>query len=70
VHRVRHTINRRRPFSRKAGTSEEHQAIMQAIINGDSEHAFTLVRSHVLRVGAATLTDTGLGQPTVADELS
>jgi DNA-binding GntR family transcriptional regulator len=70
VHRVRHTINRRRPFSRKAGTSEEHQAIMQAIVSGEAERAFTLVRSHVLHVGAATLTDTGLAQPTVENELS
>ena len=70
VHRVRHTINRHRPFSRKAGTSEEHQAIMQAIISGEPERAFTLVRSHVLRIGAATITDTALGQPKVANESS
>jgi DNA-binding GntR family transcriptional regulator len=70
VHRIRHMINRRRPFSRKAGTSEEHQAIMRAILNGEPERAFTLVRSHVLRIGAATLTDTGLRQPAVATESS
>src|SRR6202012_3875305 len=33
VHRVRHTINRLRPFSREAGTGEEHQAIIQAILD-------------------------------------
>ena len=35
VYRLRHAINRDRPFSREAGTGEEHQEIMQAIIDGE-----------------------------------
>jgi DNA-binding GntR family transcriptional regulator len=68
VHRVRHIINRRRPFGREAGTGEEHQAIMQAITEGDSARAFALVRSHVAGIGTATLTDAGLAQPEAASE--
>jgi len=68
VYRVRHTINRHRPFSREAGTGEEHQALMQAILNGDSERAFALARSHLLGIGAATLTNAGWAQPPTASE--
>ncbi|MEM5460193.1 GntR family transcriptional regulator [Paraburkholderia phytofirmans] len=68
VYRIRHTINRRRPFSREAGTGEEHQEIMQAILEGDSARAFALARSHLLGVGAATLNDAGLTQSEVVDE--
>jgi DNA-binding GntR family transcriptional regulator len=62
VHRVRHSINRQRPFSREAGTGEEHQEIMQAILDGEPDRAFTLARSHLLGIGTATLTDSGLAQ--------
>lgn len=68
VHRVRHMINRRRPFSREAGTGEEHQALMQAMVDGDPKRAFALARSHLLGIGAATLMDAGLAQPNTASE--
>ncbi|MFT4504169.1 GntR family transcriptional regulator [Caballeronia sp. 15711] len=68
VHRVRHTLNRVRPFGREAGTGEEHQAIIRAIAGGEPARAFELVRAHVLGVGAATLTDAGLAQPPDASE--
>jgi DNA-binding GntR family transcriptional regulator len=68
VYRIRQTINRHRPFSREAGTGEEHQDIVQAIMDGESARAFALVRSHLLGVGAATLNDAGLAQPLVAGE--
>jgi DNA-binding GntR family transcriptional regulator len=69
VYRIRHTINRHRPFSREAGTGEEHQEIVQAILDGESARAFALVRSHLLGVGAATLNDAGLAsQAAVAGE--
>jgi DNA-binding FadR family transcriptional regulator len=66
VHRVRHTINRTRPFSREAGTGEDHQAIIRAILDGEPARAFALVRAHLLGVGATTLTHAGLAQPAAA----
>jgi DNA-binding GntR family transcriptional regulator len=60
VHRVRHLINRQRPFGRDTGTGEEHQEIMQAIIAGDHARAFELARSHLLGIGAATVSIAGL----------
>jgi DNA-binding GntR family transcriptional regulator len=68
VHRVRHTINRTRPFSREAGTGEDHQAIIRAILDGEPARAFALVRAHLLGVGATTLTHAGLAQPAAASE--
>src|ERR1700744_3330505 len=65
VHRVRHSINRHRPFSREAGTGEEHEEIMRAIVDGEPERAFALARAHLLGVGAAMLTHAGLEQPAV-----
>ncbi|WP_460900679.1 GntR family transcriptional regulator [Paraburkholderia jirisanensis] len=62
VHRVRHSINRDRPFSREAGTGEEHQEIMRAIVDGEPERAFALARAHLLGVGAQLLTHAGLAQ--------
>jgi DNA-binding GntR family transcriptional regulator len=59
VHRVRHIINRRRPFGREAGTGEEHQAILQAINDGDAARAFDLARSHLLGVCAETMNNAG-----------
>jgi DNA-binding GntR family transcriptional regulator len=60
VHRVRHLINRQRPFGRDTGTGEEHQAIMQAITAGEHARAFELARSHLLGIGAATVSIAGL----------
>jgi DNA-binding GntR family transcriptional regulator len=70
VHRVRHTINRHRPFSREAGTGEEHQAIIQAIMDGDAARAFALARAHLLGVAAATVTNAGLARAEAAGESS
>jgi DNA-binding GntR family transcriptional regulator len=66
VHRVRHMINRRRPFGPEAGTGNEHHAIMQAIVEGNPGRAFELARAHLAGVGAATLTDAGLMQTEAA----
>jgi DNA-binding GntR family transcriptional regulator len=68
VHRVRHLINRRRPFGQEAGTGGEHQALMQALVTGDAKRAFEFARSHLLGIGAATLTDAGLVQPVAASD--
>jgi DNA-binding GntR family transcriptional regulator len=67
VHRVRHMINRHRPFGREAGTGAEHQEIMQAITEGDAARAFELARSHLAGIGAATLADAALMQAEAAN---
>jgi DNA-binding GntR family transcriptional regulator len=68
VHRVRHTINRLRPFGNEAGTGDEHHEIMQAIFDGEAERAFAFARAHLLGVGAAMMTEAGLTQALSASE--